>query len=430
MGFLGASLSCPKSMSTLTPMNSISVRKLDCGMGLVVEQMNNVRSASMSWLTPAGCISDPDELEGITPLLEEMLLRGSAERSSREEADLFDRLGASRDVEAGTYTMRFDATCMGERMGDVLAPMVDMVVRPRLDEEGLEPSRELCLAAIASLKDDPQQRASLLARERHHPKPINRTGMGTEAGLGACSRNDLVLHWARFAKPAQSILAIAGNVNVDVLERQLNKLLVGWNGAAPEVKTEANAPRGYAHEPDPSSQVQIIVAYDAPAESDSKSTLEKFAVSVLSGGMSGRLFSEVREKRGLCYSVGAAYRGDKTFGGVSAYVGTTPERSQESLDVLLSELSRITTADGKVSPEEFHRAKVGLKSSLVFSGESTAARAATLAADVRRLGKPRSLEDAASEIENVTLDQLNAYLATRTLGKMTIQTLGASALKV
>jgi predicted Zn-dependent peptidase len=131
----------------------------------------------------------------------------------------------------------------------------------------------------------------------------------------------------------------------------------------------------------------------------------------------------------LCYAVAAGYRGDKTYGGVSAYVGTTPERAQESLDVLRGELERITTPAGKVTPEEFNRAKIGLKSSLVFSGESTAARAGTLGADVRRLGKPRSLEEAAAEVEGVTLEQLNAYLSKRELGKMTIQTLGPAALK-
>ena len=101
-------------------MNSISVRTLSCGMTLVVEKMTGVRSASVSWAVPAGCITDPDEREGITPLLEEMLLRGSGQRDSRQEADLFDSLGANRDVEAGTYTMRFAATCVGERMVDVL----------------------------------------------------------------------------------------------------------------------------------------------------------------------------------------------------------------------------------------------------------------------------------------------------------------------
>jgi predicted Zn-dependent peptidase len=145
--------------------------------------------------------------------------------------------------------------------------------------------------------------------------------------------------------------------------------------------------------------------------------------------MSGRLFSEVREKRGLCYSVSAGYRPDRDYGVVTAYVGTTPERAQESLDVLIAELHRISTPEGRVTEEEFKRAKVGMKSGLVFSGESTGSRAVSLAADQRKLGRPRSLDELAQQVDAVTLDQLNAYLARRAIGAATIQTLGPRDLK-
>jgi predicted Zn-dependent peptidase len=217
---------------------------------------------------------------------------------------------------------------------------------------------------------------------------------------------------------------VAGAVEPRTIEATLNALLEGWQGATGEIVISPAPSRGYAHEPDPGSQVQIIVAHDAPREPDDDSLLEKLTVQVLSGGMSGRLFSEVREKRGLCYSVSAGYRGDKLHGTTTAYVGTTPERAQESLDVLMAELHRITTPAGRISGEEFARARVGMKSALVFSGESTGARAGALATDWRRLGRPRSLEEISGAVDRVTLDQLNAYLARRDLGRLTIQTLG------
>ncbi len=156
--------------------------------------------------------------------------------------------------------------------------------------------------------------------------------------------------------------------------------------------------------------------------------LERLAISVLSGGMSSRLFTEIREKRALCYSVGARYATDRDFGIVTASVGTQPERAQESLDVLVAEMQRLSTPKGRVTPEEFCRAVVGMKSGLVFSGESTGARASALASDVFRLGTPRSLEQLAAEVDAITLDQLNAYLATRSLGEVTIQTVGPEPL--
>jgi predicted Zn-dependent peptidase len=136
----------------------------------------------------------------------------------------------------------------------------------------------------------------------------------------------------------------------------------------------------------------------------------------------------VREKRGLCYSVSASYAPGKELGSVLAYVGTTPERAQTSLDVLIAELERIMTAAGAVTEEEFGRAMIGMKSRLVFAGESTSARAASLAHDMHRLGRPRSLDDIARELDGLTLGRVNEYLSRRKLGRLTIQTLGPAAL--
>ena len=113
---------------------------------------------------------------------------------------------------------------------------------------------------------------------------------------------------------------------------------------------------------------------------------------------------------------------------MSAYVGTTPERAQESLEVLLAELDRINTPAGRVTPEEFQRALIGFKSGLVFSGESTSARASAIAGDTRRLGRARSLGEIADRLDSITLDEVNAYLARRRLGALTIQTLGPAPL--
>lgn len=225
---------------------------------------------------------------------------------------------------------------------------------------------------------------------------------------------------------------MAGALDADEIESTLNRLLAGWSGSTTLPPKGPMPPRGYEHEEDDTNQVQIIVCHDAPTELAEDSMLEKVVVSVLSGGMSGRLFSEVREKRGLCYSVSAGYRGDRDYGSVTAYVGTTPERAQESLQVLLGELNRINSpgAADRVTDAEFQRAVAGMKSRLVFSGESTAARASALAADMHVYGRPRSLAEIAQKIDAVTLDQVNAYLARRKLGVLTIQTLGPRALTV
>jgi predicted Zn-dependent peptidase len=410
-------------------MPQILTRTLRCGMPAIFEPMPGVRSAAFSWLIPAGSAYDPAPREGLSTLWSELLLRGAGSRSSREHADAADRLGAGRGTELGSYTMRLSSTMLGERFLDALPLFVDMVLRPRMEQDAVEPCRDLALQALASVKDDPQERAMLLARARHQPPPLNRSGLGTEEGLKAITHADLVGGWPTLARPQQSIFAAAGAIDAAAIERALNDLLDQWQGATPEPAIAPAPPRGYAHETDPSNQVQIILAHDAPREADEDATLERLAMSVMSGGMAGRLFTEVREKRGLCYSVSASYRADRDYGTVSAYVGTTPDKAQESIDVLVGELQRLTTHEGRVTPEEFQRAKVGMKSGLIFSGESTSSRAASLAADQRKLGRPRSLDELAAKFDAATLDQLNDYLARRKMGKVTVQTLGPKELR-
>ncbi len=410
-------------------IESIETRRLACGMPLLVERMDGVRSSAFSWLLPCGSAWEPEERQGMSAMWSELVLRGAGGKNSREHADAADRLGASRGAKNGSLAFTISSTMLGTRLIEALPLFTAMVLAPRMDEESIAPSRDLCLQAIESLRDDPQERAVISARERHLPSPLNRSGMGAPEGLHALTRSELSQTWSRLGKPGGSVFAAAGAVDAGALQGALDRLLGDWSGSTREPACEAEPPRGYAHEEDETNQVQIIVVHDAPSEASGgrvnrEALLERVVISVLSGGMSGRLFSEVREKRGLCYSVSAGYRGDRDYGLVTAYVGTTPERAQESLDVLLSELRRIATPEGKITAEEFSRAIVGIKSGLVFSGESTGARAASLAADWRRFGRGRSLGEVSDAIASITLDEVNAYLARRRLGTLTIQTLG------
>lgn len=393
-------------------------------MPLIVEQMSGVKSAAVCWLVPAGIAIEPENRQGLTSMWSELLVRGAGNLTSRQHADATDRLGASRSASAGSFAMSISATMLGTRLIETIPLLADMVLRPRFDQDAIEPARDLCLQAIDSLKDDPQERAIIAARLRHLPSPLNRSGYGTPESIKAITRDELVSLWSEWARPGRSIFAAAGAADPYELASCLDSRLEGWSGTTPELVNGPVPPRGYAHEHDETNQVQIVLLHDAPPDTHDDSMLEKIVLSVLSGGMAGRLFTEVREKRGLCYSVNANYRGDKEYGVVTAYVGTTPERASESLKVLRSELERINTPEGRITQEEFHRAVVGLKSSLIFSGESTSARAGALAADQRKLGKPRSLDEIAAKIDSATLDKVNAYLSRRKLGTLTIQTLG------
>lgn len=408
---------------------SIISKTLSCGTPLVMESMSGVKSVGLTWLLPAGNATDPDDRQGMAPMLSELLMRGSGSLDSRGFADAMDTLGVSRSVDSATMHMRMGFALLGTRLMDALPLAVDMVLRPRIDAEAVEPTRDLAMQALEGLNDDPQERAVLAVRERHNPPPINRSGLGTAEGIAALTRDGLIEGWKSRARPVGSIIAIAGDLAAaggpDAIASRLDTLLSGWTGSAPAV-TLGHAPhRGTLHHiADKSSQVQIVCMHDAPPEPGPDSRLERVVSSVLSGGMASRLFAEVREKRGLCYAVSQSYATDRDYGRCMAYVGTQPERAQESLDVLLAELERINTPAGAITAEELQRALIGIRSSLIFSGESTGARASGLASDQYRLGRPRTLEEIDAAYASITLEQVNAYLAKRKLGEVTIVTLG------
>ena len=150
------------------------------------------------------------------------------------------------------------------------------------------------------------------------------------------------------------------------------------------------------------------VGLPAPADRDEAAAAHRVAVRVLGGATSSRLFTEVREKRGLCYSVGASSSLGKDRGLLQVYAGSTHERAPTTLDCIMSELERFERG---ITPDEFRDAVVGAKSALVMSGESSSARAATIALQLWRMGRPRTLAESAAEYDRLTLSGVNAYVA-------------------
>lgn len=409
-------------------MEPITRIDLPCGLPLIVEKMGGVRSVAMSWLIPAGAATEPADRLGLSALWAELACRGAGELDSRAHADALDRLGVNRSISPGGLFIRVGATLVGNRLDEALPLLVDVVRRPRFDVDSIEPTRELAIQAIRSLEDDPHERAVIAARAHHLPDPLGRSTYGTIEGLQATTRDDIVNGWRQRALPGGCILALAGDVDAELVASRLNELLDGWAGASTEPGVGPATQRGMHHIQDDTNQVQIVLVHDAPREADEDAMLERVVTNVLSGGMSGRLFTEVREKRGLCYAVSAGYRGTRDYGVATAYVGTAPDRAATSLKVLREELERINTPEGRVTEEEFERAIVGLKAGLVLSGESSSARASSLASDVHNFGRPRSLGELAERIDAITLDDLHAYTARRSLGTTTVVTLGPEPL--
>jgi predicted Zn-dependent peptidase len=233
-------------------------------------------------------------------------------------------------------------------------------------------------------------------------------------------------HAARFhAKDA--ILAVAGKVEFDALRDEVAKHFGDWAAGKPVPVRTMPPPGNVHHEDQQSEQTHIGIAYPGIPETDEHYYAMRMAMEVLSGGMSGRLFTEVREKRGLVYNVWAGYTSLKGRGHVLGYAGTSNDRAQATLDTFLAELHRLS--DG-VTQAELDRAKIGLKASTIMQGESTSSRAGAIAHDWFMRGRLRTLSEIVAAIDAVTLDRVNDWLKAHKPGPFTIVTVGPKALKL
>jgi predicted Zn-dependent peptidase len=262
---------------------------------------------------------------------------------------------------------------------------------------------------------------------RCYPSPWGQPSEGTLADLENLSPESIRKHFHHTVRPNGAILGIAGNVAFDDVLSKLEELLGGWSGSNDITLVEGGCGPAREHLTHESTQTHIGLAYPAVAYSDPDYYAAWAAVNVLSGGMSARLFTEVREKRGLCYSVYASLNTLKDRGLVLCYAGTTAERAQETLDVLRSELVRLGEGIGE---DELDRCKARAKSSLIMAQESTGSRASSLARNWYHLGRTITLEEVRSKIEGLTVKTVLDYVHTHPAKDFTILTIGPQALKV
>jgi len=366
-------------------------------------------------------------MPGAAAIAEEWVFRGAGDLDNRDFNHALDRLGAQRHTHLDARYLQISAVCLHQQLPQTLAMVADLAKRPRLDDGDFGPVKELCLQSLSSLEDEPEERISLLLRSRFHPAPFSRSPYGQREAIQNASPDDIRSFIQTHNKPDGSILTIAGGVDADTTARQISDAFDDWLGQAPSPQPVGEAIGGTAHETDKSQQTHICVGFQSAPETAQETLARKIGLTCLSGGASGRLFTEVREKRGLCYSVSAGYAGDQDRGGVYLYAGTTPQRAQETLDVMLEETRRVE--DG-VTEDEFNRARISLLSRLVMQGESTEARASAIARDIGVFGRARSLTERSDALRSLDLAAVNASLQDITHSDMTLATLGPEPLVI
>lgn len=397
------------------------------GLTLLAERMEHVRSAALNFLVPAGCAYDPPAHLGISSVLSDLITRGAGNRDSRALSLALDSLGLDRDESVGSLHMRFWGATLSRNLSAALEIYADILRRPHLPEEEMDAVKALALQDLQGLEDEPRQKLLVELRRRHYPPPLGQDRRGTEEGIESLNATVIREHYRRLFRPRGTILSVAGNIEWEPLRDQVGRLFGDWQGGDEPTLQLGKAPGKREHLAKDTTQTQIGIAYASVPIGHPDYYAAMGAVNVLSGGMSARLFTEVREKRGLCYAVWASYQTYKDRASVICYAGTTNERAQETLDVTLAEIKRLQAG---IEPEEVERVQAGLKSSLIMQEESTSARAGTLASDWYYLGRVRTFDEIQAAINSLTSEGIVAHLRRTPPRDFTIVTLGPKTLRI
>lgn len=402
-------------------------RTLPNGLVLVAEPMPWLESAAFTLAVPAGCVHDPLQRSGLSSFTCEMAMRGAGQRDSRSFIEELDRLGVEhgQSVSDG-YTTYSGATLAGN-LPAALELFADVLRRPHLPEDQLEAARQVMFQELRAVEDEPSQKVLIELRRRHYPLPWGRPSQGEEEAIEAATLDEIRAHFARYYYPNGTILGVAGRFDWEALDELVTRIFGDWPPGPSAPIEEQPVARRYEHLPYESNQTQIGISYSAVPYRHADYFRAWGGVGVLSGGMSSRLFTEVRERRGLCYSVYAMYHTLRDYGGVFCYAGTSAERAQETLDVTLGELARL--AQG-VEEHELARLKARIKSALIMQQESSSSRSSALVRDWYHLGFARTLDEINGFVDALTRESINSYLAEHPPADFTIVTLGPRELEV
>jgi predicted Zn-dependent peptidase len=385
--------------------NNVRRKDLPGGLRIFSEPLSEATSVSLGVWIRAGSRDERDEVAGITHLMEHMLFKGTPSMNALGIAEAFESIGAQENAATGEeYTVLY-ARFLPEHLERALDIMSDMVLRPTLVD--LEREREVIVEEIRMYEDRPDQLADeYLSGLIFHGDPLGRPIIGSVETVRGVDHDTLKrFHDHTYTAPNVFVVG-AGRLDGEAFERIVEEKLSGLPSGRPferAAQIERPESRFYYKFKETEQYHVAMGSLGIPASSE-----DRFAMSalnnVLGGGMSSRLFQEVREKRGLAYAVYSYHQGYSDAGAAKMYVGSTTGNVEEAVKVIAEQLDVIR--EEPVGEEELHRTREQLKSSTILALESTAAR-------MTRIGRSRitnaellTPEEIAARIDAVTAEDL------------------------
>ena len=368
-------------------------------------RMPQVETVSLGLWVGVGARHEEEHEHGLSHLLEHMAFKGTASRSARRIAEEIEEVGGDLNASTGLDSTAYYARVLKGDDNVALTLLADILLNSSFSEDELEKEREVILQELAGAKDDPEDIAYEMLQETAFPgQAVGRPILGTPKSVRSITAADLKGFLARKYAPRAMVFSAAGAIDHDAWVRHVEALFGGLTPRKDGGESRARYVGGISASAKSFEQAHLLIGFPSPSILDDDYMAAQVFSGVLGGGMSSRLFQEVREKRGLCYAIYSSLWGLRDTGMLAVHAATGARMVDELAGVVAGELAALA-AEGP-GAGELHRAKAQLKAGLLMALESSSVRAEQMARHILAHDRLISPAELTRRVEQVTPERV------------------------
>jgi len=385
---------------------SVQVTRLASGLSVVTDRMPHLESASLGVWVGSGSRDEATDEHGISHLLEHMAFKGTKRRTSLQIAETIEAVGGDINAATSVESTGYFARVLKADVPLALDVLSDILSEPAFDPEELRREQNVIVQEIGAIEDAPDDLVFDRLQETAFPQQaVGRSIIGTPETVRSFNSTRLRAYLARNYRGPDMLVAAAGAVEHERVVEEAERRFSSFAGSPAPVPEPAHFRGGSRIESRDLEQVHIALALQGvPVRDASLYSLQVFT-SVLGGGMSSRLFQEVREQRGLCYAIHAFHMPYSDTGMFGLYAGTDEADAPELMQVVIDQIANATET---LNETEVNRAKAQMKAGLLMALESSEARIGQLARQMLAYGRPMPLDEIVAKVDAVTVASARA----------------------
>ncbi|MGE4371736.1 MAG: M16 family metallopeptidase [Xanthobacter sp.] len=405
---------------------SVKLSTLDNGITVVTDSMPHLGTASLGIWSGAGARDEREDEHGISHMLEHMAFKGTRRRSARRIAEEIEQVGGDINAATSVEQTSYNVRVLGEDVPLGLDILCDILTEPAFAPEELAREKNVIVQEIGSVLDTPDDLVFDLFQEQAYPgQAVGRTILGTPQTVRGFGRDQLAAYMGRTYRGPDMVVAAAGAVEHERIVDEVRTRLAGISAEAKPDLPQAHYAGGVHLAPRDLEQVHVLIGLEGCAYKDDDIHAVQVLANVLGGGMSSRLFQDVREERGLCYSIYAFHWAFADTGLFGVYAGTDEGDVGELTSAVADQL--LAVADD-VNEVEIARARAQMKVGLLAALESSGARAEQLARQMLGFGRIIPVEEIVAQVDAVDVAAVRRVArAILAGGKPTLTALGPKA---